>query len=78
MTPQQKATYQYFFVVLLTVKNVPYLSFNVSSTKVRIEDTVFFRLLLETELPFYVVIQGTQRSSRLKGKESTFISQFFY
>ena len=42
MTPQQKATYQYFFVVLLTVKNVPYLSFNVSSTKVLIEDTVFF------------------------------------
>ena len=42
MTLSQKATYQYFFVVLLTVKNVPYLSFNVSSTKVRIEDTVFF------------------------------------
>ena len=78
MTLSQKATYQYFFVVLLTDKNVPYLSFNVSSTKVRIEDTVFFRLLLETELPFCVVIQGTQRSSRLKGKESTFISQFFY
>lgn len=42
MTLPQKATYQYFFVVLLTVENVSYLSVNVSSTKVPIEDTVFF------------------------------------
>ena len=35
------------------------------------------RLLLETEPPFYVVIQATRRSSHLLGKGSTFISQLF-
>ena len=35
------------------------------------------RLLLETEPPFYVVIQATRRSSHLLSKGSTFISQLF-
>ena len=39
--------------------------------------TLFLRLLLETGLPFYVVIRATRRSSCLQGKGSTFISQLF-
>ena len=44
---------------------------------VLIGDSNFLRLLLDTGPPFYVVIRATQRSSRLQGKSSTFISQLF-
>ena len=46
-------------------------------TTVLIGDSIFLRLLLDTGLPFYVVIRATQRSSRLQGKGSTFVSQLF-
>ena len=38
------------------------------STKVPIEDTVFFYLVLETGLPFYVVIRVAQRFSHLQAR----------
>ena len=40
------------------IKNTLYLSVNVFSTKVLIGDTIFLGLLLETGLPFYVVIRA--------------------
>lgn len=39
--------------------------------------TLFLRLLLETEPPFYVAIRARRRSSRLHGVDSIFISQIF-
>ena len=54
-----------------------YLSVNVFSRKVLIGDTIFTSGLVETGPPFYVVIRATQRSTRLQGKGSTFISQLF-
>ena len=51
-----------------------YMSVDVFNTKVLIRDTIFLRLLLETGPPFYVVIRATRRSTRLRGKGSTFIS----
>ena len=53
-------------------KTTLYLSVNVLSTKVLIEVTIL--ISLETGPPFYVVMQ---LSSRLQGKGSTVISQFF-
>ena len=50
------------------------MSVDVFSTKVLIRDTIFLRLLLETGPPSYVVIRATRRSTRLRGKGSTFIS----
>ena len=44
---------------------------------VLIGDSIFLRLLLDTGPLFYVVIRAMQRSSRLQGKGSTFISQLF-
>ena len=52
-----------------------FLSVNVISTKVLIEDTVC--LLLETGPPFFAVIRATRMSSLLQGKGNTFISQLF-
>ena len=52
-----------------------FLSVNVISTKVLIEDTVC--LLLETGPPFFAVIRATQIFSRLQGKGNTFIYQLF-
>ena len=46
-----------------------------SAIVILIEDIVC--LLLETGLPFFVVIRATRISSRLQGKGSTFISQLF-
>ena len=40
--------------------------------------TLFLRILLETGLPFYVVIRATPMSSRLQGKGITFISHLFW
>ena len=53
------------------------LSVDVFSRKVLIGDTIFKSGLVETGPPFYVVIRATQRSTRLQGKGSTFISQLF-
>ena len=39
--------------------------------------TLFLRLPMEMGAPFYVVMRGTQKSSRLKDKGSTFISQLY-
>ena len=39
--------------------------------------TLFLRLLLETEPPFYVAIRARRRSSRLHGVDSIFISHIF-
>ena len=58
--------------LLLKKKKALYLSVNVFSTKVLTVDTIF-----TTGPPFYVVIRATRRSSRLKDKGSTFISQLF-
>ena len=50
-----------------------YLTVNVFSTKVIFKDTK-----LEPRLPFYEAsISATRRSKRLRGKESTLISQLF-
>ena len=38
---------------------------------------LFLRLLVETGLPFYMVIRTTRRSSRLQGYGHTTISQLF-
>ena len=54
-----------------------YLSVDVFSRKVLIGDTIFTSGLVETGPPFYVVIRAAQRSTRLQGKGSTFISQLF-
>ena len=37
--------------------------------------TLVLCLLLEKGRPFYMVIQATQKSSRLQGEDRTFISQ---
>ena len=60
---------------LIYVVKSTFLSVNVISTKVLIEDTVC--LLLETGPLFFAVIRATRISSRLQGKWSTFISQLF-
>ena len=52
-----------------------FLSVNVISTKVLIEDTVC--LLLETGPPFFAVIRATRISSRLQGKWNTFLFGYF-
>ena len=57
--------------------NVLYLSVNVFSRKVRAIGDTILRLLLETGLPFYVVIRAPRRSSHLQGEGSTFISLLF-
>ena len=51
-------------------KNAISLSVNVFSTKVLIRDTI---LLLETGLPFYMVMRAMWRSSHLQGKGSTWV-----
>ena len=61
-------------------KNALYLRVNAFSTNKNYCTNwglYFLRLLLDTGLPFYVLIRATQRSSRLQGKGSTFISQLF-
>ena len=52
------------------------LNVNVSSAKV-LMGTLFLRLLMQTGLPFYVIIWTMWRSSNLQGKDSTFNSQLF-
>ena len=52
------------------------LNVNVSSVKV-LMGTLFLRLLMQTGLPFYVIIWTMWRSSNLQGKDSTFNSQLF-
>lgn len=60
---------------LIYVVKSTFLSVNVISTKVLMEDTVC--LLLETGPLFFAVIRATRISSRLQGKWNTFISQLF-
>lgn len=52
------------------------LNVNVSSVKV-LMGTLFLRLLMQTGLPFYVIIWTMWRSSNLQGKDGTFNSQLF-
>ena len=52
------------------------LNVNVSRAKV-LMGTLFLRLLMQTGLPFCVIIWTTWRSSNLQGKDSTFNSQLF-
>ena len=72
---EDKELSHFLSFTLLTLKKALYLSVNVFSMKVLIGDTIFLCLLLETGLPFYMVIQARLRSTRLQGKGSTFISQ---
>ena len=55
-------------------KNALYLSVNVFSTKILIGDTILTSPTGDGP-PFYVVIRATQRTNRLQGKGSSFISQ---
>ena len=57
-------------------KNALYLSVNIFSMKA-LTGILLLSLLLETALPFYVVIRATQRSGHLQSKGITFTSQAF-